>query len=247
MKILAVIPARINSQRLHKKMLINIKNKPLILNTIENASKSKRVKELVVATDSSEIFDLIKTNGYSAEMTSDTHQSGTSRLVEIYKKYPFHDIYINIQGDQPFVNENQIDEFVDFIEKNYKTNISQIFTIGRVIDTSEKVFSDSCVKIILDKNNKAKYFSRSPIPHVRQADQEEWISEYKFIEHIGIYAYTKNALEEISHIVNTDLENAEKLEQLSWLYHDIPIYVNISTYECISIDTPEDLGKVNAK
>ncbi len=203
----------------------------------ENAVKA--VSEVWVATDDERIFKAVEGFGGKAVETMATHQSGTDRCAEaariIAKKTDF-DVVINIQGDEPFIKPQQIE-----LLKSCFTSNAGISTLVKRIDSTEELFNPNRPKVVIDSQNNALYFSRSPIPFVRGESGENWISKHTFWAHIGMYAYKSDILQKISKLSQGILEQAESLEQLRWLENGFKIKTAETMYQSIGIDTPEDL------
>ena len=242
MKIIGIIPARYASSRFPGKPLADIFGKSMIRRVYEQASKSSKLSRVVVATDDQRIFDHVAGFGGEVVMTSSHHQSGTSRCQEVVKKISQQspDVVINIQGDEPFIDPRQIDLLADlFSDKNI-----EIATLIKKIQTSDELFNPNVVKAVKGKEGRAVYFSRSPIPFLRGADQTEWLQKGTFYKHIGIYAYRAEILNEIVKLSASPLEIAESLEQLRWIENGLAIYTSETDFEGFAVDTPEDLAKI---
>ena len=248
MKIIAIIPARYASTRFPAKVLTDINGKTMIERVFNQAKKAKKLSEVFIATDNQLVFDKVKEFTQNVLITSDSHISGTDRIAEaaltLEKKNIEFDFIINIQGDEPFIKPEQIDNLATILAENEKT---QLATLVSKIKDSETLFDSNVVKTIFDVNNKAIYFSRNPIPFVRNANKnnrDSWLSEHTFYRHIGMYAYQKEVLQQITKLKPSTLELAESLEQLRWIENGFSIQVAITPFESIGIDTPEDLKKV---
>lgn len=242
MKILGIIPARYASTRFHAKALADIAGKTMVRRVYEQVKKAESISKVVVATDHQLIIDEVNNFGGEVCLTSTAHRSGTERCMEVVKlqKEKF-DYVINIQGDEPFISPKQIDTL------GYTLNGRiQLATLVKLIEKQEELFNPNIVKVIFNKDDEAIYFSRSPIPYFRPAEQNEWITHHKYYKHIGMYAYRCDILEEITRLPATPLEKAELLEQLRWLEHGFKIKVNETKVETIGIDTPEDLQRAMA-
>lgn len=237
--ILGIVPARYASTRFPAKALADIGGKSMIQRVFEQVRKSKLVTEVIVATDHQEIFNHVKSFGGNVCMTKESHASGTDRCYEalVLQEKKF-DYVINIQGDEPFIQPGQIDLLAK--ELDGKTEIA---TLIKKIEDYEQLFNPNVVKATIDKNNVALYFSRSPIPHVRNTPEKEWITKSVFYKHIGMYAYRSDILKQLTNLPQSSLEKAESLEQLRWLESGFNISVAETNVETIGIDTPEDLNK----
>lgn len=237
MKFIAIIPARYESTRFPGKPLALISNKPMIQWVYENVKKA--VDEAWVATDDERIFKIVENFGGKAIKTLSTHQSGTDRCAEAARKigenYDF-DVVINVQGDEPFIQPKQI----ELLKSCFSTN-AEIATLIKKIDASEDLFNPNRPKVVIDKQDNALYFSRSPIPFIRGAETENWVLMQEFWAHIGMYAYKKEVLQKISKLNQGVLEKAESLEQLRWLENGFKIKTAVTKHQSIGIDTPEDL------
>lgn len=237
MKFIGIIPARYQSTRFPGKPLALINNKPMIQWVYENVVKA--VSDVWVATDDERIFKAVENFGGKAVETLSTHQSGTDRCAEaariIAKKTNF-DVVINVQGDEPFIQAQQI----ELLKSCFATG-AEIATLIKRIDTVGELFNPNRPKVVTDNQLNALYFSRSTIPFVRGADNENWLTEHTFWAHIGMYAYKTDVLQKISNLKQGKLELAESLEQLRWLENGFKIKTAITEHQSIGIDTPEDL------
>ncbi|AHW59226.1 3-deoxy-manno-octulosonate cytidylyltransferase (CMP-KDO synthetase) [Draconibacterium orientale] len=237
MNFIGIIPARYQSSRFPGKPLAKIKNKPMIQWVYENASKA--LPYVCVATDDDRIFDAVKAFGGEVVKTLPTHQSGTDRCAEaalkIAKNRPV-DIVVNIQGDEPFVKPEQI----ELIKLCFESE-TEIATLVKKIDSEEELFNPNRPKVVLDKNDSALYFSRSPIPYFRGEENKNWVKKHTFWSHIGMYAFKADVLQKITQLEQGKLELAESLEQLRWLENGYKIKTAETTSATIGIDTPGDL------
>ena len=241
MKILGIIPSRYASTRFPGKPLAVIDGKSMIQRVYEQASKSALLSKVIVATDDSRIFEHVQDFGGNVAMTSKNHTNGTLRCWEVVEQSDGnYDIIVNIQGDEPFIDPEQIDQVAGL----FKNNEVEIGTLVKKIKSEEELFNPNVVKAVFDQQKKALFFSRQTIPFLRGIPQEEWITKHNFYKHIGIYAYRFDVLEKIVKLKPTELEKAESLEQLRWLENGFKINVQITEKEAISIDTPEDLLKL---
>ncbi len=241
MKIIGIIPARYASTRFPGKPLVDINGKSMIQRVYEQAKKAGSLTDVVVATDDSRIEKHVLTFGGSAVMTKESHQSGTDRCFEVIEKFhPDADVVINIQGDEPFIRPEQI----DLAASCFDTDSVRIATLVKKINTYEELFNVNTPKVVLNKYGDAVYFSRQTLPFIRQKDQTEWLSQYTFYKHIGIYAYTVDVLAEITKLKQSSLELAEGLEQLRWIENGYTIKTKITDFESIAVDTPDDLKKL---
>ena len=239
MRILGVIPARYASTRFPAKPLVDIAGQSMIERVYNQVKKSRSITKAIVATDHPKIFEHVKAFGGDVCMTSESHASGTDRCFEVLKKETDQfDYVINIQGDEPFIAPHQIDLLASLLDGK-----TELATLSKKIESKEQLFSATIVKIVLTKDSKALYFSRSPIPHIRNIAQEHWLSNHAFYKHIGMYGYRTDILGQITKLKISSLENAESLEQLRWLENGYSIKVAETMEETIGIDTPEDLEK----
>lgn len=242
MKTLGIIPARYASTRFPGKPLAMIHNKPMIQHVYEKATST--LESVVVATDDNRIFEKVQSFGGNAILTSEHHQSGTDRCAEALINFETEtntkfDAIINIQGDEPFIAVEQIQQ-LNTILTNKKADLA---TLIKPIDNSEDLFNINKVKVVVDTNFSALYFSRHPIPFLRSANKEEWINKHKFYSHIGMYGYSRTALLAITQLQQGELEKCESLEQLRWLENGYKIITGITNIESVGIDTPEDLER----
>lgn len=236
MNFIGIIPARYNSTRFQGKPLALIDKKPMIQRVYENISGA--LENIWVATDNEQIFTTVENFGGKAVMTSCMHQSGTDRCAEAARiiQHEHFDVIINIQGDEPFVKSSQI----ELLKSCFREGV-EIATLIKHIETEEELFNINRPKVVIDNDNNALYFSRSPIPFVRGKEKSEWINENKYWAHIGMYAYKADVLQKITNLKPGKLEMAESLEQLRWLENGFKIKTAVSDYQSIGIDTPDDL------
>jgi 3-deoxy-manno-octulosonate cytidylyltransferase (CMP-KDO synthetase) len=239
MNIIGIIPARYASTRFPAKALADIEGKTMIQRVYEQALKSKLLLKVVVATDNELILKHVEGFGGTAIMTSEKHQSGTDRCYEVLEKIGFgYDFVINIQGDEPFIQPQQIDILVNCLEKG-----TELATLVKKIDDNETLFNTNTPKVIFNTRQEAIYFSRNTIPFFRGVDEKDWLKHHDFYKHLGIYAYRADILEKITQLPPSNLENAEKLEQLRWLENGFRIKIAITEFDSFGIDTPEDLER----
>jgi 3-deoxy-manno-octulosonate cytidylyltransferase (CMP-KDO synthetase) len=242
MKILAVIPSRFASTRFPGKPLIDIKGKTMIQRVFEQAKQCKSFADVIVATDDERIYNHVIEFGGKAMMTSEKHPSGTDRCAEVLSKIDQkYDAVVNVQGDEPFIQPEQLDQLIECF-KNPKT---QIATLVKKIDSTDDLLNINLPKVIFNKEMKALYFSRLPIPGQKLVDTEEWVKNHQYYRHIGLYGYRAQTLKEITLLPPSPLENIESLEQLRWLEAGYTITVSVTEFESIGIDTPNDLNKIN--
>lgn len=241
MKIIGIIPARFASTRFPGKPLIEIHGKTMIQRVIEQAKKSSRLDQVLVATDDQRIADHVASLGEKAVMTSSEHASGTDRCLEALTKCDdTFDAVINIQGDEPFVDPSQIDALADLISRPEV----KIATLVRKIEDYLLLLDNNKVKVILNIWGKAIYFSRQAIPYFKGEEMHNWHQRNDYFKHIGLYAYKVPVLHEICKLSPSGLERAESLEQLRWIENGFEIFAAITEIETPAIDTPQDLQKV---
>lgn len=240
MKVLVLIPARYASTRFPGKPLAKILGKEMILRVCEQVSRTGY--ELAVATDDERIFNTVTGAGFRAVMTRADHPSGTDRLAEAYGKLGIEaDVIVNVQGDEPFIDPKQIQAVVGLFENHPGTQLGTLARPYPQDGTYEGIADPNLVKLVKSETDEALYFSRSVIPYVRGVEPEKWPSAVQYYTHIGIYAYTPQALREVVAIPRSPLEKAESLEQLRWLQNGYRIRVAVSDAPTIGIDTPADL------
>ena len=244
MKKIVVIPARLNSSRLPNKVLLELKGKTVVQRVYEQCKKATNIDEVYIATDSVEVKKSCETFTSNIIMTKDTHESGTDRIAESVENIEC-DVVINVQGDEPFIDPNLIDELANSFE-NSDTQMASAMHKIRYVD---ELKNHNVVKVTVDKNSEALYFSRSIIPHHRD-DWESLLCHHetipeplRFFRHLGIYGYTKEFLVEYSKMEPTYLERLEKLEQLRVLENGYKIKMIETEYNSIGIDTQEDYKK----
>jgi 3-deoxy-manno-octulosonate cytidylyltransferase (CMP-KDO synthetase) len=246
-KITAIIPARFASERLPGKPLILIAGKTMIQRVYEQVRSCPNISETIVATDDLRISEHVKSFGGKAVMTASHHQSGTDRCFEAAINSNFQvtdeNIIINIQGDEPFIKPQQIEQLCNCFN-NPQTKIA---TLIKTIVDPEELFNPSKPKVVINKNKEAIYFSRSPIPFLRKHEEQNWLRHHKYYKHIGIYGFTLKTLREITSLEQGELEKAEALEQLRWIENGYSIHTEITEYESPSVDTHEDLEKINSR
>jgi 3-deoxy-manno-octulosonate cytidylyltransferase (CMP-KDO synthetase) len=240
MSILGIIPARYASTRFPGKPLVYIAGKSMIQRVYEQAKKCVTLSEVIVATDDERIFNHVTDFGGKAIMTSGEHQSGTDRCAEVARQYPDYKVIINIQGDEPFIEPEQIDK----VAACFKEDGTQLATLVKKILTTEELYNFSSPKVIINKQWEAIYFSRSPLPHVRGHEPQQWLYHYTYYKHIGIYGYRSDILQQVTLLPVSSLEKAESLEQLRWIENGYRIKVAETQLETYAIDTPEDLKKL---
>ena len=240
--ILAVIPARFASTRFPGKPLADIGGKTMIRRVYEQVSLSRRVDKVVVATDDVRISEHVRSFGGEVMLTRPDHPSGTDRCAEVAAKYAKATQVLNVQGDEPFIQPQQIDLLADTLSNGARFSIA---TLAKKIDREEDLFNPNVVKAVFSEKTGAVYFSRHPVPYVRGAEPPDWLQRHVFYKHIGLYGFRRATLLKIAALSPTPLERAESLEQLRWLENGLRIAVGITEQETFGIDTPDDLLKIS--
>ncbi len=240
LKILGVIPARFASSRFPGKPLVDINGKSMIQRVYEQVKQCKLLDGLLVATDDERISDHVVGFGGNVLLTSALHQSGTDRCAEVAKKLPLYDVIINIQGDEPFISEQQIARIIAC----FNTSETLIATLIKEIKTVDELENPNTPKVVINLRSEAIYFSRTPIPYMRGKAMNQWLDHTPYFKHIGIYGYRSHILQEIAQLQPSTLEKSEALEQLRWIENGYKVKVAITDVESIAIDTPEDLDKI---
>src|SRR5579863_3867660 len=232
MKAIAVIPARLASTRLPRKMLREIAGKPLIGVVYDAVLSSSGLADVIIATDSEEILDVCRAHDWNAQMTSPQHRSGTERVHEISNREKA-DIYINVQGDEPLVRTEQIASLLG-VMTNPAAQVGTLMTPAAEVD----IANPNAVKVVTDLTGRALYFSRATIPFDRDG------SHPHHFKHLGLYAYRKPALDRFVKLPESALEKSERLEQLRFLENGVAIYVGETPHDSVGVDTEEDLQRV---
>jgi 3-deoxy-manno-octulosonate cytidylyltransferase (CMP-KDO synthetase) len=243
MNTIGIIPARYGSTRFPGKPLVIIGNKSMIQRVYEQSSKA--LNHVYVATDDERIVNEVKKFGGQVVMTRSDHKSGTDRCAEALESIELQsgikfDLAVNIQGDEPFIQIQQISDAI----KCFDDPTAQIATIIKKITSSESLFNPNNPKVILNLNNEAIYFSRSTIPYVVNTKDENWLNKFTFFEHLGLYVYKCDVLRQLTKLSPSKLEIAESLEQNRWIENGFRIKVAETEFENISIDTQEDLDNI---
>jgi 3-deoxy-manno-octulosonate cytidylyltransferase (CMP-KDO synthetase) len=241
MTILGIIPARYASSRFPGKPLVDIAGKSMIQRVYEQVKKCVDVAEVIVATDDSRIFDHVQAFGGVAVMTADDHQSGTDRCAEVASLHPEYDVIVNIQGDEPYIDPEQITK----LAACFNDAGTQIATLIKKILTREELFNYNSPKVVINKLSEAVYFSRATLPHIRGQEPDNWLEFYTYFKHIGIYGYRADVLQQITKLPISGLEKAESLEQLRWIENGYRIKVAETELETHAVDVPADLEKLN--
>lgn len=241
MKYIVLIPARYESTRFPGKPLARIGGVEMIVRVCRRVAETGL--PLAVCTDSEKIRECVEHAGFQAVMTSSEHRSGTERIEEAYRNLCSDaDIVINVQGDEPFIDPDQIRMLADIFEENPTTDLATLARPYLAAGGIEGLEDPNLVKLVMSEEGRALYFSRSVIPFVRKHPREEWPLLVQYYSHIGIYAYRAEVLGEIVKLPESPLERAESLEQLRWLQNGYDIRVRVSEHPTIGIDTPEDLA-----
>jgi len=236
--ILGVIPARFASTRFPGKPLVQIDGISMIQRVYAQSAQAKKIQELVVATDDNRILEHVTAFGGKAVLTSTTHPSGTDRCAEVARLFPKATAVLNIQGDEPFIQPQQIDLLAETLLLSPGFGIA---TLAKRITRNEDLHNPNVVKVVFSQRKSAIYFSRQAIPYVRDREPKNWLAHHTFYKHIGLYAFRREALLQVAALPPTSLEQAESLEQLRWLDHGLQIAVGITEMESRGIDSPEDL------
>ncbi len=237
--IIGIIPARFASSRLMGKPLADIGGKPMIQHTFESASKSKLLNEIIVAVDDNRVYNVVKNFTDNVVLTPKDLPSGSDRIAYVAKSLHSAEIIVNIQGDEPFIHGRMIDQAIEPLLFDLDVKIS---TLAKKITDVDELRSNAIPKVVFDYNNYALYFSRLPIPFVREAKTNlEKILLTDVYKHIGLYVFRKKTLLKFTSLRPTDLEMAEKLEQLRMLEHGMKIKVVVTEFDSISVDTQKEL------
>ncbi len=241
MIIIGIIPSRYASTRLPAKPLVDICGKPMVQRVYEQAMQSTLLTDVVIATDDERITAAVKAFGGNVQMTPIDIHSGSDRIALVAKNYKA-DIVVNIQGDEPLIDPKLIDQTIRLLIDDPNAVVG---TAVKKTISHQDVFNPNIVKVVLDDNNYALYFSRAPIPYVRDARKDEdWFTGTEFYKHFGIYVYRADFLQHYTTLKQSPLEIAEKLEQLRILENGFKIKCAVTEYESLPVDTPEDLERI---
>jgi 3-deoxy-manno-octulosonate cytidylyltransferase (CMP-KDO synthetase) len=232
MKAVAIIPARLASTRMPRKMLREIGGQALIGRVYEAVRSSPQLDDVIIATDSDEIMAVCRRHGWKAQLTSSAHRSGTERVHEVSQSIEA-DIYLNVQGDEPLTRSAHIAALME-IMPDPVVQVGTLMTPAAAVD----IDNPSAVKVVTDLSGRALYFSRATIPYDRDG------AKLDYFKHLGLYAYRKPALDRFVGLPESSLERSERLEQLRFLENGIPIYVARTPYDTVGVDTEEDLRRV---
>ncbi len=238
---LGVIPARYASTRLPAKPLVDLLGKPMIQRVYERARMARSLDQVVVATDDERIASVVRSFGGTAIMTSPDLRSGTDRMAAVAEQMPA-DLYVNVQGDEPLIDPAMIDQAVRLMDEDPS---AQVGTLARRITSVDDLRSPSVVKVVMEHTGRARYFSRSPIPFVRdEPSPERWLERHEFYKHIGLYVFRGEFLKTYVNLPQSKLELAEGLEQLRVIENGYAIRVGVTDLDSIPIDTPQDVERV---
>jgi len=237
---LGIIPARYASTRFPGKPLIDIDGKTMIQRVYEQACSASSLDQVVIATDDARIIAEITRFGGEYVITRADHQSGTDRCAEVAEKIKGFDVIINIQGDEPYIDPVQI----NLLSSCFEDPEVRLATLIKKIHDKEELFNHNIPKVVINSSEQAIYFSRHPIPYIRNSEEDNWVTAHQFYKHIGIYGYTSDTLLQITRMLPSPLELAESLEQLRWIENGFKIQTKITALETIAVDTPEDLEKI---
>ena len=242
--ITGIIPARYESTRFPGKPLVDIHGKSMLQRVVEQCLKSK-LDQVVVATDDERIRAHVTTFGGKVILTNTAHLSGTDRVAEAASKLqlPNDSIVVNIQGDEPFIEPQDI----NLLAACFENSNTEIATLVKKIKTAKILENPNCPKVVLNNHGEALYFSRDAIPHLKNIKKEDWHKRHKFYKHIGIYGFRTNILNEISTLGPSLLEQSEGLEQLRWLEYGYRIQTAETQSESLAIDHPDDLIRIDKK
>ena len=242
--IVGIIPARFASTRLMGKPLADIGGKPLIQHTYESASKSKLIKKIIIAVDDKKVEKVCRGFGAEVVLTAKEFETGSDRTAHVVNTMEEAKIVVNIQGDEPFISSNMIDQAIEPLLFDKSVNVA---TLVKRIENVRELNSPNVVKVVFDYNNYAMYFSRAVIPFARDAaNREIAIEKAEYYKHIGLYVYRRETLLKFTNMNPTDLEKTEKLEQLRMLENSIKIKVVVTDIESIGVDTQRDLKRARA-
>ncbi len=233
MQAIAVIPARLASTRLPRKVLREIAGRPMLAHVYEAARACPTLRDVIVATDSKEVADVCRTNGWSYRMTAPAHRSGTDRVHEVAQAVAA-DVYVNVQGDEPLARREHLDALLALMRRDEV----EVGTL-RTPCPAEDVYNPNAVKVVTTLDGRALYFSRATIPFDRDGS-----GTVRYYKHLGFYAYRKAALNAFCNWPESELERSERLEQLRFLDHGVAIHVVETPYDTVGVDTEDDLRRV---
>lgn len=236
-KVVVVIPARYGSTRLPGKPLVLLAGKPMIQRVYERAKLAKQANQVIVATDDERIVKAVEAFGGEARMTRTDHRTGTERVAEV-AAHVEGDIFVNVQGDEPLLDPAAVDTAVSSLLEEPAASIS---TVATPIKTPGDIMDPNVVKTVLDFDGNALYFSRAPIPWVRDTASKTLV---RHLKHLGLYVFQREALLEYATLPQGELERIEQLEQLRWMENGWKIRVAEVDHDAVSVDVPEDVGRV---
>ena len=243
MRVLGIIPARFGSTRFPGKPLALIHGKTMISRVYHQAKSCDQITHLVVATDDQRIFDHVQQFGGIAEMTSPDHVNGTSRCLEVLDKQSEEfDLVINIQGDEPYLQPDQISELIHAMS----TSAAPVGTLVKVITDIQELDNPNIVKVVRQQTGLALYFSRSAIPFCKPEHRQEHFSKGLFLKHVGVYAYRPRVLRILPSLLPGKLEESESLEQLRWLEQGVYITTALTSFDNHAVDVPSDVAKLES-
>jgi len=242
-RVIAIIPARYASQRLPAKPLADIAGKPMVQHVYERTARATLVHTVLVATDDERIASAVRSFGGHAVITPESCQNGTDRIAFVAKSLKDADIVINVQGDEPLIEPAMIDEAVRPLLDDRNTHMG---TLVRRIESEADLVNPNIVKVVLDRDGRCLYFSRSAIPFGRDRAQHDWLQHHTYYKHIGLYVFRRDLLLRYAEMHQTPLERMEKLEQLRILEHGFPIKAVVTLHDSITVDTTDDLERVRA-
>ena len=245
MNVAVVIPARYQSTRFPGKPLADLGGKSVIVRVVEQVRTCGSVNTVIVATDDVRIFDHVQRAGYTAVMTADAHLSGTDRVAEVATTLAATDVIVNVQGDEPFISATQIERVLQPFRSNDGVRIA---TLAHPLRDAAALFDPNVVKVTFDPaTGRALYFSRHPIPYLRDVSTDEWVRQARHFRHLGIYAFRRTTLLDVQALPPSSLERAESLEQLRWLQNGHSIHVALTEEIAFGIDTPADLERARTR
>lgn len=242
--LVGIIPARYASTRFPGKPLALIGGIPMVKRVYDQVCQAKGLDAVFVATDDDRIFQFCQQEGMNVLMTSEDCPTGTDRcnqaLTQLKERGLNPEFLINIQGDEPFIQPEQIEQLIEVCQ----TQKPELATLVKVIKEAELLFSNNTAKVVLGHNGAALYFSREPIPHLRGVEKELWAEKHTFYKHIGMYAYRADILPKVAALQQGNLELAESLEQLRWLENGFQVLTAVTTFDSYGVDTPNDISLV---
>ena len=238
-KTVAVIPARLASSRLPGKVLADIHGRPLLWYVWQQVKKAARLDEVLVVTDSDEVIKVVEGWGGRTLLSSPQCRSGTERIASVLDQIPA-DFILNVQGDEPLIDPKLLDSIVDTWEASSAPVLTAVYPLASV----EELFDPNIVKVVLGIHGRALYFSRSPVPYLRDVPIQDWLSAHTFWGHIGTYGYARQVLENYSNLPESEIEHVERLEQLRFLDAGIEITSIVTPYRPLAVDVPADLENV---